>query len=118
MCINKGETMSESENRSTALQDVIARLAAGYRPQKIILFGSQAYGKQEADSDIDLLIIKESQATPYERAIEMRRILRDPERRIPIDFIIVTPAELQERLQRGDQFLEEILNQGKVIYAA
>ena len=100
------------------LDKIVNTLATVYKPHRIILFGSQAYGTPGQVSDIDLLIVKDSQASPYQRAVQVRRLLRDPQRRIPVDLLVVTPAELEERLERGDQFLQMVISQGEALYAA
>jgi predicted nucleotidyltransferase len=100
------------------LEKIINTLAREYKPRQIILYGSQAYGTPGQVSDIDLLIVKDSRDSPYRRAVQVRRLLRDPQRRIPVDLLVVTPAELEERLARGDQFLQKIISQGEVLYAA
>jgi len=100
------------------LDKIVNTLATEYKPHRIILFGSQAYGTPGQVSDIDLLIVKDSQASPYQRAVQVRRLLRDPQRRIPVDLLVVTPAELEERLERGDQFLQMVISQGEALYAA
>jgi len=110
--------METSQNVKAVLDSIVNTLAREYKPHQIILFGSRAYGTPGQVSDIDLLIVKDSQATPYQRAVQVRRLLRDPRRRVPVDLLVVTPAELEERLQRGDQFLKMILSQGEVVYAA
>jgi len=110
--------MEMSRDIKALLDKIINTLTAEYKPIQIILYGSQAYGMPGQASDIDLLIVKDSQASPYQRAVHVRRLLRDPQRRIPVDLLVVTPAELEERLGRGDQFLHTIISQGEVLYAA
>ena len=110
--------MEMSQDVKAVLDSIVNTLAKEYRPQQIILYGSQVYGTPGQVSDIDLLIVKDSQASPYQRAVHVRRLLRDPQRRIPVDLLVVTPAELEERLARGDQFLKMIISQGEVLYAA
>lgn len=109
-----------SVERPPSIQDVIqtivARLIADYQPEKIILFGSFAYGAPDIDSDIDLLIIKSTTESPLERRIRVREIVADPERRIPFSPLVLTPEELARRLQLGDTFYQEILAQGKTLY--
>jgi predicted nucleotidyltransferase len=96
--------MDNSQKTQDIVDKIVNTLAEKYEPDQIILFGSQAYGSPDQASDIDLLIIKDSKATPYQRAIQVRRLLRDPERLIPVDFLIITLTELQERLQIGLSF--------------
>ena len=109
--------MKTSQNIKTMLDKIVNTLAREYEPHQIILYGSRADGTPGPASDIDLLIIKDSQASPYQRAVQVRRLLRDPQRRIPVDLLVVTPAELEERLERRDQFLQTIISQGEVLYA-
>lgn len=100
------------------IQDILKKLLDSYTPQKVVLFGSYAYGNPQPDSDIDLLIIKETSERFIDRWVTVRRILSDPTRLIPLETIVLTPEELSRRLSIGDQFLTEILERGEVLYAA
>jgi predicted nucleotidyltransferase len=97
------------------IQNIMAKLLAAYAPQKVILFGSYAYGTPQADSDIDLLIIKETSERHIDRWVTVRRILSDPQRAVPLETFVLTPQEVSHRLARGDQFLKEILEKGEVL---
>jgi len=96
------------------LTEVIVR---EYQPEKIILFGSYAYGKPDEESDIDLLIIKETDKSFFNRLFEVRKIASDTRRGYPFEPVVMTPKELEKRLKIGDQFFEEILSKGKILYA-
>lgn len=102
-------------------EDVISRLAKiiakKYRPEKIILFGSYAYGKPDVESDIDLLIVKETKKSFFERLYEVRRIASKARHGYPFEPVVMTPKEIKGRLEIGDQFFEEVLSKGKVLYA-
>jgi len=100
------------------IQDILGKLVAGYAPQMVILFGSYAYGNPQPDSDVDLLIIKETHERFIDRWVAVRRILSDPERMTPVETLVLTPEEVSKRLAIGDQFLAEILEKGEVLYAA
>jgi predicted nucleotidyltransferase len=100
------------------IQDILDKLLAGYAPQKVILFGSYAYGDPRPHSDIDLLIIKDTGERFIDRWVTVRHLLSDPERTIPLETLILTPQELARRMAIGDQFLAEILEKGEVLYAA
>jgi len=100
------------------IEDILERLLAGYTPQKVILFGSYAYGNPRPGSDIDLLIIKETSERFIDRWVTVRRLLSDPRRTVPLETIVLTPQEVSKRLAIGDQFLAEILEKGEVLYAA
>jgi predicted nucleotidyltransferase len=102
----------------TELNKIVKQLVDAYTPEKIILFGSYAYGQPTADSDLDLLIIKKTSERLIDRWINVRRIVSDPQRSIPLMPIVLTPTEIKERLAIGDQFIEEVIKRGRVLYAA
>jgi len=98
------------------IQDLVQRIVAGYAPQKIILFGSYACGEPDEESDVDLLIIKDTDERPIERWMTVKRLLRDCKRRIPVSPLVYTPKELEERLAIKDFFIREVLEEGEVVY--
>lgn len=102
----------------SVIRGILDKLLTRYSPQKVILFGSYAYGDPTPDSDLDLLIIKETSERFIDRWVTVRRILSDPKRRISLETLVLTPQELAARLAIGDQFVAEILEKGKVLYAA
>lgn len=106
----------DTENRAV-IQEIVQRLVAGYAPEKIILFGSYAYGQPDADSDIDLLIIKATQERFFERLDTVRRVATGTHPHTPFEPIVLTPEEVEQRLKVEDQFLTEILQKGEVLYA-
>src|SRR5512132_3325836 len=105
-------------NRSTEIEKIVRQVVDAYRPEKIILFGSYAYGQPNADSDLDLLIIKKTSERFIDRWTNIRMIVSDPKRSIPFEPLVLTPDELEDRLAMGDQFIEEIITKGEVLYAA
>lgn len=109
--------IADEEVRKTIL-GIVEKIKREYQPEKIILFGSYAYGMPDRDSDIDLLIIKDTQDRPIDRRVAVARIASDPKRLIPFEPIVLTPKELNERLEVGDQFIRETLQKGEVLYAA
>jgi predicted nucleotidyltransferase len=98
------------------IQEVVRCLVERYQPQQVILFGSLAYGTPDKDSDIDLLIIKDTNETPLERRVHVRRLVSEPERRVPLSSLVLTPGELAHRLALDDPFYQEIVARGKVLY--
>jgi len=101
------------------IKKIVDILVKEYHPDKIILFGSYAYGKPTEDSDIDLLIIKAiDEKRRIDRIVEVRRLVHNSIKRIGIPFspIVLTKEELYNRLEIGDDFIEEITNKGKVLY--
>jgi len=110
--------MKLPEATKAELNKIVRQVVDAYRPEKIILFGSYAYGKPNADSDLDLLIIKETSERFIDRWTNIRKIVSDPKRSIPFEPIVLTPREVDERLAMGDQFIEEIINGGEVVYTS
>ncbi len=101
---------------NTTLEKAIKRIVADYQPEKIILFGSFAYGYPNDDSDFDLLIIKQTDERPIDRRIAVRTLLRSLQLRPVVSPIVLTRAELDERIEMGDPFAEEIVANGEILY--
>jgi predicted nucleotidyltransferase len=102
---------------NSIIKKITDTLVEKYHPVKIILFGSYAYGIADEDSDLDLLIIKDTdKKRRIDRFVEVKRLIFDPENKIPVSPIVLTNDEVKERLNMGDDFLEEILTKGKVLY--
>jgi len=97
------------------IKQVAAKIARDYKPEKIILFGSHAWGNPHPDSDMDLFIVKKSKKRQIDRMRELRMKLignNFP----PMDILIYTPRELSRRLAMGDFFVREIIKKGHVLY--
>lgn len=110
--------MTTQHQMESTIEDIVKKLAAEYAPRQVILFGSRASGTAGPDSDIDLLIIKDTPDRFIDRWVTVRRILSDPKRTVALETIVLTPQEVSERLDIGDQFIAEIMEKGKVLYAA
>ena len=98
------------------ISEIIDKLKRQYKPLKIILFGSYAYGGPSKDSDIDLLILKNTTRRQADRFVEVKRMLYNPELKVAVSPLVYTPEELEERLKIGDDFVKEILRKGIVVY--
>ncbi len=98
------------------IEDILRKIIAAYTPQKVILFGSYAYGEPNEDSDIDLLIIKDTDKRPIERWMEVKRLLRDRDRTVSVSPLVYTRQELEQRLAIQDYFIQEVLEKGEVLY--
>ena len=99
------------------IDDMVKKLVQEYHPERVVLFGSYAYGTPDEESDIDLLIVKDTPERFIDRWVTVRRILSDPKRTVPLETIVLTPKEISDRLAIGDQFIKEIMEKGKVLYA-
>src|SRR5499427_2336889 len=96
------------------LQAMVHRLVTGLHPHKIMLFGSYVSGTPTADSDVDLLVIVDTQARPVDRYVCVSRLLRP--RPFPLDLLVKTPEEITQALDRDDAFMREIMARGRVLY--
>jgi predicted nucleotidyltransferase len=94
------------------IRDFARRVAKRFHPERIILFGSYAYGRPHADSDVDILVVMAARNQIDQAA----RIELACEPSFPLDLIVRTPENLRWRLEEGDQFLREIVSRGRVLY--
>ena len=97
-----------------AIHGVVKQIAAKFKPEKIILFGSYAYGQPKPESDVDLLVIMDTLLRSRQQRLAISRALSP--RPFPMDIIIRTPEQLEERISMGDFFLLQVMTKGKVLY--
>ncbi len=95
---------------------MVEKIKKEYQPEKIILFGSYALGNAAKDSDIDLFIVKKTDARHIDRAVKVCEIIDEENCLIGVDVLVYTPEELSHRLKIGDVFVEKVLKEGKVLY--
>lgn len=95
------------------IQDVSERIAREFQPERIILFGSYAYGTPTEDSDIDLLVVLPFEGKPARKALE---ILNKISPHISLDLLVRTPQQVKERLANQDWFMREIFAKGLLLY--
>ena len=96
------------------LVEIARRIVDHFNPDKIILFGSYAYGAPRNDSDLDLLVIMDTEMRPAARSAAVARICRP--KYVAMDIVVRTPEEIQTRLRNFDPFLEEIFKLGRTLY--
>jgi uncharacterized protein len=95
------------------LDNLTHQLVERYAPEKVILFGSAAWGDSEIN-DVDLFIIKSD--VPLTGAERIRELYRLLDVDLPVDYIVYRPDELKARLKMGDPFVERIVRDGKVLH--
>jgi uncharacterized protein len=98
---------------SDRIQELSQKIATQFSPDRIILFGSYAYGTPTEDSDVDLLVVMPFEGHPFRKAAE---ILDEISPDFPVDLLVRTAEQLDERLVLGDFFLREVVTQGRVLY--
>ena len=97
------------------LKEVVKRIVSAVDPEKIILFGSYAYGMPKKESDLDLLVVvKESSLPRYKRSVPIYKALAGI--LIPKDIIVYTEKEIEEWSNVPLAFITTIIRKGKVIY--
>jgi len=95
------------------LKKLTKQIINNYKPEKIILFGSYAWGKPSTGSDVDLFVIKKTKKDPIKRSYELRKNI---DASLPLDVLVYTPTEVKKRINLNDFFIKEIINKGKVVY--
>jgi predicted nucleotidyltransferase len=95
-----------------AFTDAIARQ---FHPEKIILFGSYAYGKPTEDSDVDLLVILDHKSNNIDKEVQLRGAAFFPH---AMDLLVQKPAKLRRQLKNNDCILKEIVEKGLVLHDA
>ena len=98
------------------LKQVTKKIISRYSPEKIILFGSRAWGRPKPDSDFDLFVIKRTVLPRRLRQINVRTKIFPPG--LPLDILVYTPKEVKDRLAIGDFFIRDIIKKGKTLFAA
>ena len=99
------------------LPQAIERIVSAFKPEKIILFGSYALGNPTHDSDVDLLVIMETNGKHKEKHRSVSMLLYP--RQFPVDIIVKTPKEVEDAMKGGRDnsfFIREIMKKGKVLY--
>jgi uncharacterized protein len=96
------------------IQELGAQIAKGFHPQRIILFGSHAWGTAGEYSDVDLLVILPFEGKNFHKSLEILNYLNV---HLPIDLLARRPDDVQRRYAEGDPLIREALNHGKVLYA-
>src|SRR4051812_38262599 len=104
--------IAEPIYRSRVIHEFARRVGERFQPDKIILFGSYAYGVPHADSDVDLLVVMPAR-NQLSKAAQIELACDPP---FPLDIIVRTPENLQWRLAAAESFHTEIVSKGKVLH--
>jgi predicted nucleotidyltransferase len=112
----RGKTWEDVRVRVTPsiLSAITQRIVAAFKPTRIILFGSHAYGSPGPNSDVDLFVIMNSRESMARRIRRVAEVAHVPF--LPMDVLVYTPAEIRERLRLGDSFISEILAKGRLLF--
>jgi len=96
-----------------AIRELGKRIAEDFDPDRIILFGSYAYGSPAQDSDVDLLVILDFEGRSFGKSLE---ILNKADPHFPVDLIARRPEEAEWRYAQGDPLVREAFDKGMVLY--
>ncbi|MDP6353837.1 MAG: nucleotidyltransferase domain-containing protein [Planctomycetota bacterium] len=105
----------ESIAEMSDIQAVVRQIVNQFQPEKVILFGSYAYGKPSEYSDVDLLVVMDCEKRPIRVAAEISAAV---DHAFPLDILVREPGEFQESFERGGNFATEVLTEGQVLYEA
>jgi len=108
--------VTKEERSREIINRIVEKIEREYQPEKIILFGSYAWGKPTKHSDLDLFIIKETQERRIDRSVRIAEILDEESWIFAIEPWVYTPDEVSQRLKIGDPFVKKILEKGKILY--
>jgi len=97
------------------IQNLCRQIVENFNPQKVILFGSHAYGKPSEDSDVDLLVVMPFEGRNHEQVVKIRQKIKTS---VPLDLLVRTSEQVRERIEMEDFFMREIAERGKVLYEA
>ncbi len=95
------------------ISEFAKKVVALFNPQKIILFGSYAYGKPLESSDVDILVIMPFKGKGFRKSLE---ILQKIDPRFSIDLLARLPEDTERRYQEGDPLIRMALDHGKILY--
>ena len=98
----------------TTIANIVIRIAKSVNPDKIYLFGSYANGHANEDSDIDLLVVKESSEPKYIRRIEIQRLLIGS--KLPVDIVVYTNDEFEKEKTTPYSFVNSAIQEAKLMY--
>ena len=95
------------------IENLAHRIAAHFRVNKIILFGSHAYGIPHAHSDVDLLVVMEFTGSGFHKSLEIYNAM-DPS--FSCDILVIHPADLIKRYKEFNPLIGEAVDKGIVLY--
>ena len=100
-----------------AIAEVAALIAERFRPERIVLFGSRAYGVPTADSDVDLLVVIDTPRRPLDEALRIRQAIR-LDQPFPLDILVRTPDQIRVGLAEGDFVIVDVMTKGAILLEA
>jgi len=103
-----------TKNKQKEIQKIVQQIKEKYKPEKIILFGSFAWGRPKENSDVDLIVIKKTRERFARRLMRIAEVIKSS---LGTEVLVYTPKEWQKALEEENYFIKEIAKKGKVVYA-
>lgn len=95
------------------IHEAVQVIVKKYRPEKVILFGSYAKGNANEGSDVDLLVVMDTEQSTWDIAVKISLAVTHS---FPMDILVRTSEEIARRLKLGDFFIRDIMENGKILY--
>jgi uncharacterized protein len=96
------------------INEIVSRIASKFNPDKIILFGSYASGNPTNDSDLDLLIVQDTDLPKHKRSFDIQKSLIGS--MIPMDILVYTKTEFENESKEKHSFLSSAIQKSKILY--
>jgi len=96
------------------ISDIVYLIATNAHPDKIFLFGSYATGQANEDSDVDLLVVKDTLEPRHKRSIEIQRLLKGS--KLPFDILVYTNDEFERERTISYSFVNSAIQGAKLLY--
>jgi predicted nucleotidyltransferase len=103
----------KSPSRET-LSEIAGKIVNYFHPEKIILFGSYAWGTPSRGSDVDILVVMDFEGSVFQKEAQVSRVARP--KFVAMDILVRTPEQIRYRLEIGDPFIQKIMGEGEVLY--
>ena len=114
-CSKDKQGMGISPATLEDIRRVTRQIVHQFHPQKVVLFGSYAYGQPTEDSDVDLLVVMDIEEPPLHAAAKIAATIEHP---FPLDIVVRAPAEFAAAVQRKGVFATEVATKGVTLYEA
>jgi len=99
------------------LRSIVKKIAEAVSPEKIVLFGSYAWGNPDKNSDMDILVVANMKGKRWDRSGYILSLLEKENEAIPLDIIVYTQMELELLTKHRISFIRKIMDKGKLLYA-
>ena len=108
------ETVQLKSPTREILSEIATKIVNYFHPEKIILFGSHAWGNPSPGSDVDILVILDFEGSVFQKEAQISRVARP--KFVAMDVLVRTPEQIRYRLKIGDPFIQKVMEEGEVLY--